>query len=117
MNGVRIYKDNFRKNSLIALFLSDKSPAIVIGLTIPVVVFGIFYSLLHINNLPFYIVSIGTLEVALAVFTHGRKDNEMKVKSRFRHIRYLFNRKKFNTKQLDSTLSDFKITGNYIERK
>lgn len=117
MNGVRIYKDNFRTNSLFALFLSDTSPIIMISIAIAVMVIVIFLFLFHIYNLPFYILTIGGLDIAFITFSIGKKDNEMKFKAIPRHAKYLFSKKQHDTKQLDSTLSDFKITGNYIERK
>lgn len=117
MNGVRIYKDNFRTNPLFSLFLSDTSPITLIGIAIAIVDTVVFLLLFHIYNIPFYILSIGISEVVFITFSVGKKDNESKFKAIPRHIQYLFARKQYDTKQLDASLSHFTIVGNYIERK
>ena len=55
--------------------------------------------------------------MAFFIFTTGKKDNERKYKAIPRQFAFLFAKKQFATEELDTTMSDFRVVGDYIERK
>src|SRR5471030_904227 len=117
MKSARIYKDNFRENPLISLFIAETSPIILIGIAVGIVELVLFFLVFHITNFPFVFVTLGISEMGFFILTTGKKDNEMKYKAIPRRVGFSLAKKHYATKQLDKSISDFKIVGNYIERR
>ena len=59
MRAARIYKDNFRENPLLSLFVADTSPLVIIGVGIAIVYGFLYIMILHFYNYRLFFYQLG----------------------------------------------------------
>ncbi|MGH7202965.1 MAG: hypothetical protein ACREHC_00805 [Candidatus Levyibacteriota bacterium] len=117
MRTVRVYKDNVREHIFRSLFFTDTVIFLGIGLFLAVIIFVLYKFVFHFFQYGVYVSTIFIVELLYALVATLRIDNQPIYKIIPRAIIHSFTKKHFAMKELDSTISDFKIIDNYILRK
>ncbi len=117
MRTIRVYKDNLREHIFRTMFFTDTVVFLMLGIAIAVSVLLFYRLVLGINQPGIIVSTIFLLELFYALVATLKIDHQPLYKIVPRAVSFSFSKKQFTTNELGKTTGDFKITGNYINRK